>query len=300
MDGMTLDQMRAFATVAQAGSFRAGAQRLHRVQSAVSHAIAGLEAQLGVALFDRSRYRPVLTPAGQALLADVRAVLARVDAVKAHARELVQGVEPRLSLAVDTLFPPARVADALRRMRARHPGVVVRIEYTSMGGTLEALLTRRCTAAIAATEEFDARIAFSFVTALSGLVVAAPGHPLATLARRRSAKLEQAFGEHLQIVVEDPSRLTEGRDFGVLSPDTWRTGDMHSKLALLRAGVGWGSLPAWMVEDDLAAGRLVRLPTHRLGRRGETGYQAYFCHRADEALGVAAACVRDALGEPAA
>ena len=61
LDALTLDQLRTFATVADAGSFRAAAAKLGRVQSAVSHAIANLEAQLGVALFDRSARRPVLT-----------------------------------------------------------------------------------------------------------------------------------------------------------------------------------------------------------------------------------------------
>src|SRR5690606_17749940 len=134
LDNLTLDQMRTFAAVAQAGSFRAGAARLHRVQSAVSHAIANLEAQLRVTLFDRSVYKPVLTPAGQALLADVRIILAKVDALRAHAHELGEGVELGLSLAVDTLFPPDAVAHALKAMHARYPSVGVRVEYASLGG----------------------------------------------------------------------------------------------------------------------------------------------------------------------
>ncbi|WP_306462801.1 helix-turn-helix domain-containing protein, partial [Klebsiella pneumoniae] len=54
LDALTLDQMRIFVTVADSGSFRAGAGKLSRVQSAISHAIANMEAELGVMLFDRS------------------------------------------------------------------------------------------------------------------------------------------------------------------------------------------------------------------------------------------------------
>ena len=57
LDALTLDQMRTFVAVAEAGSFRAAAGRLSRIQSAVSHAIASLEVQLGVTLFDRSGRR---------------------------------------------------------------------------------------------------------------------------------------------------------------------------------------------------------------------------------------------------
>ena len=78
LDALTLDQMRTFVAVADSGSFRAAAGRLSRVQSAVSHAIGNLESHLKIALFDRSGHRPTLTPEGRALLADVRAILAKV------------------------------------------------------------------------------------------------------------------------------------------------------------------------------------------------------------------------------
>ena len=81
LDALTLDQMRIFAAVADAGGFRAAAARLRRVQSAVSHAIGNLEAQLGVALFDRSGRRPGLTAEGRSLVADARALLLQAAAM---------------------------------------------------------------------------------------------------------------------------------------------------------------------------------------------------------------------------
>jgi Bacterial regulatory helix-turn-helix protein, lysR family len=50
LDGLTLDQIRTFVAIAEAGSFRAGASRVSRVQSAVSHAIGNLEVELGIKL----------------------------------------------------------------------------------------------------------------------------------------------------------------------------------------------------------------------------------------------------------
>jgi len=110
LDAMTLDQIRTFVTVADSGSFRSGAARLLRVQSAVSHAIANLEAELELQLFDRSGYRPVLTPEGEALLAHARDILLRADAMRARARALGAGVELELALVVDTV--PDRVGGA--------------------------------------------------------------------------------------------------------------------------------------------------------------------------------------------
>ena len=71
----SIDQLRVFLTVVEAGSFAAAGRRLGRATSAVSYTIAQLEAQLGVALFDRQRTRkPTLTQAGGAVLAKARAV----------------------------------------------------------------------------------------------------------------------------------------------------------------------------------------------------------------------------------
>lgn len=295
LDNLTLDQMRIFDAVAETGSFRSAAQKLHRVQSAISYAIGMLEQQLGVALFDRTAYRPALTPAGRSLLSEVKVILGQVDGLKARARELQEGVELQLSLAVDTLFAPDTVADALKRMHAGFPNVEVRVEATSLGGTLDALLSGRCAMALIALDRPDDRIARSYLMPVVTEAVVAPFHPLARLRDGNQDIWQQAFREHLQIVVEDPTDLTKERSYGVLSPRTWRVSDMVTKLAMLRTGLGWGSMPEWLVAADLSAGTLVNLPAAALGPRGRVTYHAYFCHRSGEALGPAARCLRDAF-----
>lgn len=300
LDNLTLDQMRIFAAVAETGSFRSAARKLHRVQSAISYAVGMLEEQLGVALFDRSAYRPALTPAGLSLLAEVKPILGQVDGLKARARELQEGVELQLSLAVDTLFAPDIAADALRRMHASFPNVEVRVEATSLGGTLDALLSGRCAVALSALDLPDERIARSYLMPVTTEAVVAPFHPLARLPNDNQGAWEQAFHEHLQVVVEDPSQITGKRYYGVLSHRTWRVSDMVMKLSMLRAGVGWGSMPAWLVAADLDAGTLVNLPASALGPQGRTTYHAYLCHRSGEALGPAARCFRDACIDIAA
>jgi DNA-binding transcriptional LysR family regulator len=113
LDALTLDQMRTFIAVAEAGSFRAAAVRLARVQSAVSHAVLNLEAQLGIKLFERSGHRSTLTTEGEALLADMRTILLKVDTLRARARGLGEGLELRLAIALDPQFPLDLAAAAL-------------------------------------------------------------------------------------------------------------------------------------------------------------------------------------------
>ncbi|TDQ78555.1 DNA-binding transcriptional LysR family regulator [Dongia mobilis] len=295
LDGLTLDQMRVFVAVANSGSFRAGAGKVARVQSAVSHAIANLEAELGIALFDRSGHRPVLTPEGRALLANARDILLRVDAMRARARGLGEGVEPELSLVIDTLFPLEQVGAALTEMRAEYPSVAIRLSIEPLGGPVAGLLEQRCQLAVTVGEDFrDPRLELRALSAVPVVTVVAAGHPLARQAEGRTLAISD-LADHLQIVLTDPTPLSEGRDFGVISPQTCRVNTQETKLALIRAGLGWGRLPLWEVERHLAEKQLVRLASHALGRSGLLVSESYLAHRIDAPLGPAARAFAQSL-----
>ena len=295
LDALTLDQIRTFVVVVESGSFRSGATRLSRVQSAVSHAIANLEGALGVSLFDRSGHRPVLTPEGQALLTNARDILLRVDAMRARARGLGEGVELELSLIVDVLFPLATVGAALEEMRSVYPTVAIRLAVSPLGGPLEGLMNRRFTLGIMAGEDFaDPAISRRALAEVQMIAVVSAKHPLGVNAASVTLGSPD-LADHLQIVLSDPSQLSEGRDFGVLSPQTCRVSNQDAKHAMILAGLGWGRLPQWQVERDLAEGRLVRLSTASLGRDSQLPMEVYLVHRIDEPLGPAARVFGESL-----
>lgn len=292
LDGLTLDQMRVFVTVAETGSFRAAAMRLSRVQSAISHAIGNLEAQLEVELFDRSGHRPQLTPAGASLLADVRALLIKVDAVRARARGLGQGMELEITVALDPQFPLPVLGRALGALRETCPSVAFRILSTPLGASFEALLEGECDLAISGTDLINPAIELESLMTVRRAAVAAAQH---RLAQADTPLGTTTLADHIQIVGEDPSALTGQRDYGVVSPSRWRVADNITKKALILAGIGWGSLPLWMIERELRDGDLVRLPVAAFAEGGETTVQTYLAHRVDRPLGPAGAAFREAL-----
>ncbi len=297
LDAFTLDQIRNFIAVAEAGSFRAAARKLSRVQSAVSNAVANMEAQLGVPLFDRSTHRPTLTREGKAVLSDARAVLLKVDGLRARARGMGEGLEMSLSIAVDSLFPLEMLAMALKDLHDTCPSVAVRTWVGPLGGPLAALSDGRCTFGIKVGGGIrDPRLEFEVMSRVPPLVaVVAPSSPLGLRAGLKELVATSELADHVQIVVEDPSTLTEGRDLGVLSQVTWRVSDMAAKRAYILAGIGWGSLPLWLIERDLTEGRLIRVAAAEFGAAGETQMRAYLARRTDQALGPAAQLLRQAL-----
>lgn len=295
LDALTLDQIRTFVTIADSGSFRSAAQKLSRVQSGVSATVANLEAALGVELFDRSGYKPVLTPQGQVLLGNARDIILRVDVLRAQARGFAHGVETEVAISIDTLFPMQEVARAISRMRLEYPAVAVRVWSEAMGGPLDALRKSRCALAVMVGDDFrDPRIRFEPLTSISQVAVVASNHPLAL--RHAGHPLElMDVADHLQIVLTDPSDISAGRDFGVVSSQTCRVNTQDTKHHLILGGAGWGRLPHWLVERDLEQGRLVRLNVSAMGHNGEVTSSAYVARRRDEALGPAAQKLADLL-----
>ena len=97
------------------------------------------------------------------------------------------------------------------------------------------------------------------------MMVAAREHPLA-LFKGVIPKTELA--KHVQLVLTDRSELTAGREFGVMSPLTWRLGDLFAKHAFLLKGLGWGGMPLHAVKQDLLEGRLVKLSIEDLPEEG--------------------------------
>jgi len=281
----TLDQLTVFLTIVEEGGFAAAARRLNRANSVISYAITNLEAQLGLALFDRASAKsPVLTEAGKAMLARARVIAGDVAALRAQAKGLLQGLEAEVHLVLDVMLPTARVVDALRAFREAFPTVTLRLHVEGLGAVTQMVLDRRATLGVAGPldvvnggDELD----YISVGATLLIPVAAPDHPLA-----QGRNAPGAGRDHTQLVLTDRSRLTDGRDFAVASAHTWRLADLGAKHILLKEGLGWGNMPEPMVREDLEAGRLVRLDMPELV---EAHYALHAIHRSDTPPGPATA-----------
>jgi DNA-binding transcriptional LysR family regulator len=257
LDGFTLDQLRTFIAAVDEGSFSAAGRRLHRAQSAVSQTISTLEAQVGVTLFDRSGRLPTLTQQGQALLAEARTVAGTMDAFRARAKNLAGGLEAELSVVVDVMFPIEVLTEAVSAFQNQFPTTPLRLYVEALGAVLQPVLTGRCAFGIMGTLPIaPANLLTERLLGVRMALVAAPTHPLAT---HLGPIPISTLAKHIQLVLTDRSDLSAGREFGVISPRTWRIADLGAKHAFLLAGLGWGSMPQNVVETDIATGKLVPL-----------------------------------------
>ncbi|MER8368346.1 LysR family transcriptional regulator [Mesorhizobium sp. M0902] len=283
----TLDQLQILVAVADTGSFSAAGRKLNRAQSVISYAIANLEAQLGLKLFEREGTRePQLTDVGKATLEDARRMVGVLQRIRSRVDGYRQGLEAEVALSVDVTLPSPVLVRVLKAFEAQFPAVTLRLHIGSLGLILDHVVGGQADLGIGGLlGEADVNLLrigfFSLVPA------AAPDHPLALLPR--PVALEDVR-EHIQLVVSDQSERTRGRDYGVFAYRTWRLTDVRTKHVLMREGLGWGGLPRWLIADDLANGRLVELD---LEPYSEVRSPLYAMHRADRSPKPAAAWLID-------
>ena len=257
MDALTLDQVRVFIAVSEAGSFTRAAKSLNRAQSAVTHAILRLEAEAGIAVFDRSAYRPTLTEAGKALLVRARRIAEEANGFRDQARSLARGLEPELSIALDPMFPMPVVVDALKAFSNRFPSVPPRVHVLSLGAAAQLVVDGTCALGLLPFVISDLTPLKTFPMLTINLApVVSPAHPLAAV---QGPIPTETLHEHVQLVLSDPSDLTAGRDYGVLSSRTWRVADLGAKKSMLLAGIGWGSMPEHLMAEEIQRGQLKRI-----------------------------------------
>jgi DNA-binding transcriptional LysR family regulator len=124
-----------FLACCRAGSFTAAAREAHIVQSAMSSAIARLEHELGVSLFDRSVAPVTVTEHGAALQAAAQRVLDAVQAARDEVAAVSGQVRGTVVLGCTINTGPLDLAAVLADLRDRHPGIVIRLRQSLTGST---------------------------------------------------------------------------------------------------------------------------------------------------------------------
>jgi DNA-binding transcriptional LysR family regulator len=134
---MEIRQLRAFVSIAELGTFTAGAQRVHVTQAAISMQIRQLENELGARLFVRAPRRVMLTEAGEQLLLRARQILRDHDAAIEEIADLAGAERGRLRVGSASAMVTTNILPKLlREVRRQH----ARAEITVASGTSESLV----------------------------------------------------------------------------------------------------------------------------------------------------------------
>ncbi len=272
----TLDQLLVLEAIEREGTFAGAARALHRVPSAITYTVKGLEAAVGFDLFDRAGPRATLNARGQRLLAAARGVLEQARRLDHLAASLRTGWAPTLSVVVDGGYPTEPLMRAVSGFTALGVPTQLRIHVEYQSG-----VAARFTgdgADLMLTLAFDGTGTWTAIPLpdLQMVLVAAASHPLAQL----DAVERDDLLAHAELVVRDsaPAFAETPREAWFGSRHVVRVSDFHSKLIAIQCGAGFGWLPDWLATPHLASGALVQVPFDE-GNRWT--YRPQLVHRRD-------------------
>jgi len=190
---MDLRQLRQFVAVAEECSFRRAAERLHVSQPPLSVAVQRLEADLGVALLDRTRHHVRLTVAGEAFLREARRTLAHAQLSVEIAQRAASGKLGTLRLSFVPSAALGVVPRLLREFRRDHADVKLMLSGETTSQQMAALLNGSTDVGIVVPPLHDAKDFRVEVFSEQELVLAVPAdHPLG---RQRRVQLRDIAAE---------------------------------------------------------------------------------------------------------
>ncbi|HEU4382479.1 MAG TPA: LysR family transcriptional regulator [Anaeromyxobacteraceae bacterium] len=252
-----LADMAVFARVARLGGFTAAAREVGASKSAVSKAVARLEAHLGTRLLQRTTRRVALTEAGRALEVRASRMLEEAGAGAEAVAALAAAPLGTLRVNGPVVFGETFLAPALPDLLARHPGL-----------RIELILDDRLVDAGAGGWDVVVRIAPLADSALAvrklaldrRVVVAAPSY----LARRGTPRTPEDLRAHDCLHYTNVTRAEEWRFRGARAAPLATAGSLDTNHGLamraaVLAGLGIAVLPEFMVAGDLRSGALVEL-----------------------------------------
>ncbi len=257
---MTLEQLRVFVAVAERQHVTRAAEALNLAQSAVSAAIAALEARHAIKLFHRVGRGIALTDTGVAFLVEARAVLARAAAAELVLAELGGLKRGTLSLQASQTIASYWLPRHLVAFRRAHPGIDIRL---CIGNTAQvAAAVHEGTAELGFVEGAvdDPALTSRLVARDQLVVVVAPNHPWATQDSLTAEALAQG-----EWVLREPGSGTRSvfeaalEDFGVACTSLRVALELPSNEAVraaVEAGMGATALSASVAASSLEAGLL--------------------------------------------
>lgn len=249
---ISLEQLQAFVAAADHGSFSAAGRALGKAQSAISTQVANLEVDLDIALFSREGRNPVLTPAGERLLAEARVVLDRREHLIGVAASFGAQVETRLVVAIDELYPEQALGTLFAEFARRFPHVELELLFPMLEDVSRLVLDGKADIGVMWRQEaLPSEIAFHTLGWVPLRLVCGRSHPLAN-----TVIDWEELKRHRQLMVAVRSEGPEKQRLRIAA-EVWWVESQWVILELVKHGIGWALVPDHIIASSPAAPDLV-------------------------------------------
>jgi len=275
---LSFDVLEALDMIDRTGTFAEAAELLNRVPSALSYLVQKLETDLDVTLFDRSGRRAKLTHAGRVVVEEGRRILAAADALERKAKRIQHGWEAELRICIDEVLPFHALWPHVHAFYALNMNTHLRLSTEVLGGTWDALITRRADLVVGAAGDPPdiPHLVTRPIGTMRHIFAVAPDHPLAKLPEPLT---QETVSRYRAAVISDTSREMAPRSVATgITQERLALPTLASKVAAQLEGLAVGTLPECVAVEHLTSGALVAKTV--LGMRDHT--QFHLAWRDDE------------------
>ena len=238
----SLESLFMFVEAAALGSFSAAARKLGKQQSTVSEAIANLEIDLGLTLFDRSTRRPTLTGHGKAMLMHAQQVLEASDRLARSAHRRADGLEPTLTLALSDTYQSHRFEQVLTEFEQRYPDLELECMIAEHSDVVALVQQGRAQLGlVGAQTDYPPDIGFEALVDPSELgLYVGKQHRLASILHVTPDMLRDVRELRISTYVGTPAERRRGL--------CWSASSYLVLLEMNVLGFGWAELPRWLAQ----------------------------------------------------
>lgn len=289
-DSRRADELATLLALHEQGSFAAAGRQLERHPTVLSKRLSALEMRLGIRLVERSTRQLRFTDEGERLVAKVREANRLIAEAEQEAAEGAVAVRGRLRLALPAAMGRRWLSAVLADFVLAHPQVMVEAEYADR---FVDLIGEGFDAAIRIGELADNRLVARKLCDHRRILCASPEY----LARHGAPVHPEDLAGHDCLGFSGLRSFPEwrlmsgGQQVSVKVAGSLRSNDNEALLEVARRGVGILAGGDWLMGEDLAAGRLVRVlpqwqldvaagiylvrPTARLNSAALTAFKAW-------------------------
>lgn len=259
---MEFHQLRTLLHVAELGSVTKAAVRLQIVQPALSRQIRLLEAELGVALFERHGRGMVLTESGQKVAASATRILAELDTMRSSLQENTVSHRGTVVIGMTPTVAEIMTVPLVKRVREKHPELALRIMSGFSGHLIDWLQRGDLEIAVSYDQPLSQILHIAPIMIENLMFVTRPGSQspsdTSPIAFRELAGTDLVLPSPLhglRVIVEDCARRA-----GVTLTTTVEADSFTSMIDLVRTGICSTVLPLAPILAQVNAGILSATP----------------------------------------
>ncbi len=263
---MNTRQIEYFLAVAEELNFTKAAQKLFVSQTAVTQQIKNLEEQLGVQLFERTKKKVVLTPAGTIFQGESRELLHHIDGILEKVRLASSGMTGAVNIGFAVGMGNTGIVDQIRNFNVNYPGIQMNFKALHPSELLRSLKNGEMDLILAPIfdERFLEGLCYKVLERFSLIVVLPSRH---VLAGREGLTRYDLRNEKLILACTETGELGEDKlimrgfaDQRIYPEILERTEDIETIFFMLCANMGITILPSYLTGPLLTRGKLNAVP----------------------------------------